>query len=633
LRGFRRLAAATAGGTVLLIVIGAVVRATGSGLGCPDWPKCHGSWIPPFEAASLIEYAHRLMAAIVGILVLALAIAAWSRYRSVRYLFWPSLAALALVVVQGGIGRVVVERELESRLVALHFGISLTLLALLTVIAVNSYLPRRGSFEGLAPLGAATAVAVAVVLMMGALVTQWGAALVFPDWPLMGGSVFPPLEPAGNAVHVLHRLAAALLGVVVIWAAVRATREKPRDRAVVSLAHATAVLWAAQVGLGAANVLTGSAPWAVVLHVALGAVLWVTAVGFAAVSYRKAGVGFRPEEPSAGGRRLTERVGAYFLLTKPRIIELLLITTVPAMILAEGGWPSATLILATLIGGSLTAGSANAINCYLDRDIDARMKRTAARPLPRHQIEPVNALEFGLALGAIGFVWLLLTVNSLAASLALGAVAFYVLVYTMWLKRSGPSNIVIGGAAGAAPVLVGWAAVTGDLTVEALVMFGIVFYWTPPHFWALALKYSDDYRRAEVPMLPVVRGSSHTTRQMLVYTASLTALALVLYPAAEMGVIYLGVAVALSVFLTRSVWRLHRSPDPNVAMETFRYSIVYLTVLFAAIAVDRLVGAIPIPHTQGVVAITAAGIFSVAQAALIASAVAGRRELGSRPAA
>ncbi len=296
----------------------------------------------------------------------------------------------------------------------------------------------------------------------------------------------------------------------------------------------------------------------------------------------------RVTDPRAviGSRR--ERVAAYVALTKPRIIELLLITTVPAMVLAADGWPGAWLVVATLIGGTMSAGGANAINNFVDRDVDAAMRRTAHRPLPAHRVEPAAALRFGVVLGVAGFAWLWAAVNLASAALATGALLFYVLVYTIYLKRTTTQNIVIGGAAGAAPVLVGWAAVTGSLSLAAWIMFAIVFFWTPPHFWALALRYRDDYERAGVPMLPVVAGVEHTVRQILLYSVQLVAVTLLLYPAAPMGLTYLIAAIALGLVLVAGAWRLRRRPDR--AMVFFRFSNVYLTLLFAAIALDVFVG-------------------------------------------
>ncbi|TDI56529.1 MAG: protoheme IX farnesyltransferase [Acidobacteria bacterium] len=280
------------------------------------------------------------------------------------------------------------------------------------------------------------------------------------------------------------------------------------------------------------------------------------------------------------------RVAAYVALTKPRIIELLLITTVPAMVLAANGWPGTWLVLTTLIGGTLSAAGANALNSYLDRDIDELMNRTRGRPLARHEVPPRNALVFGVVLGIAGFAWLAVSTNLLAASISTAALLFYVFVYTMALKRKSVQNIVIGGAAGAAPVLVGWAAVTGSVGVSAWVLFLIVFYWTPPHFWALALRYKDDYERAGVPMLPVVAGVEVTTRRMLLYTGLMVGVSLLLVPLGNMSWIYLIAALVLGAWFLWDTWRVYR--EPSQAMRLFTTSTVYLSVLFAAVMLDVL---------------------------------------------
>lgn len=290
------------------------------------------------------------------------------------------------------------------------------------------------------------------------------------------------------------------------------------------------------------------------------------------------------ESPTVG---LRSRAGAYLALTKPRIIELLLITTVPAMVLADGGWPGTWLVIATLIGGTLSAGGANALNSYLDRDIDEVMRRTRRRPLARHAVPPTNALVFGVLLGVAGFAWLWWATNLLAAAISTGALLFYVFVYTMALKRTSVQNIVIGGAAGAAPVLVGWAAVTNTVAIPAWVLFLVVFYWTPPHFWALAVRYKDDYEAAGVPMLPVVAGVEATTRRMLLYTGLMVGVTLVLVPLAGMGWIYLVAAIGLGGWFLWDTWRVYR--DPTQAMRLFTTSTVYLSALFGAVMLDVLI--------------------------------------------
>ena len=290
-------------------------------------------------------------------------------------------------------------------------------------------------------------------------------------------------------------------------------------------------------------------------------------------------------------RRLSvgARVGAYVALTKPRIIELLLVTTLPTMIVAAEGWPSLGLIVATLAGGALAAGGANAINMVVDRDIDKVMHRTRNRPLVTGAVTPRNALVFAVALEVLAFVELWAFVNLLSAVLAVAATLFYVFVYTLWLKRTSSQNIVIGGAAGAVPVLVGWAAVTDSLSWTPLVLFALIFLWTPPHFWSLAVKYRDDYRAAHVPMLPAVATFKRTSHEILVYTVALIACSLLLAPVASLGTLYVVAASVLGAgFLVLAV-RLAIRETPKAAMRLFSYSITYLTVLFVCMAVDVLV--------------------------------------------
>jgi protoheme IX farnesyltransferase len=282
------------------------------------------------------------------------------------------------------------------------------------------------------------------------------------------------------------------------------------------------------------------------------------------------------------------RLAAYVALTKPRIIELLLVTTVPAMIVAQRGMPATWLILATLVGGTLAAGGANATNMVIDRDIDKLMHRTRKRPLVTGEITPRNALIFAVGLEIAAAAWLATVVNPLSAVLALSATLFYVFVYTLWLKRTSTQNIVIGGAAGAVPVLVGWAAVTNQLAVAPFVMFAIIFVWTPPHFWALAIRYRADYAAADVPMLPVVATFDETAKRIVAYTLVLWATSLAFWPAGSMGWIYLAAAMVLGGVFTWKALVLARSRNPDQAMRLFKYSITYITLLFGAMAADQL---------------------------------------------
>lgn len=298
-----------------------------------------------------------------------------------------------------------------------------------------------------------------------------------------------------------------------------------------------------------------------------------------------------PGGVSAHGPRRVPRsvIGGYVALTKPRIIELLLITTVPTMVLAEKGWPSWGLVLVTLVGGTLAAGGANAINMVVDRDIDRLMERTKTRPLVTGLISPRGAMIFALSLEVAAFAVLWAGANLLSAVLALSATLFYVFVYTLWLKRTSRQNIVIGGAAGAVPVLVGWAAVQNSLGWEPFLLFIAIFLWTPPHFWALAIRHADDYRAASVPMLPSVASLDETVRHMVGYTIVLAAVTIALGPVASLGVIYLVTAIAVNLLFVVGAIRLGRRPTPSQSMRLFAFSITYVTVLFVAMAVDVFV--------------------------------------------
>lgn len=281
-------------------------------------------------------------------------------------------------------------------------------------------------------------------------------------------------------------------------------------------------------------------------------------------------------------------MGAYIALTKPRIVELLLVTTIPTMVLAKGGWPAISLMVITLVGGTLAAGGANAINMYIDRDIDRLMLRTQRRPLVTGVITPRAALIFAISLEICAFAILAIGANLLAACLALSATLFYVFVYSIWLKRTSKHNIVIGGAAGAVPVLVGWAAVTNSLAWTPVVLFLVIFFWTPPHFWALAIRHADDYRAAGVPMLPVVASLNETVRSMVKYSVVLVLTTIALIPIAGMGWLYGITAIVLGTVFIIATIRLGTDPSESRSMRLFSFSISYVSVLFLALTVDVL---------------------------------------------
>jgi heme o synthase len=614
---FQRLAAATVAAAFLLVVIGVVVRATDSGVACPNWPGCFpGQFLPGLDSDGhvWIEWVHRTVAAVIGFLILGLAAIAWIDHRDRRSILWPSLFAVLLVGFQAWLGGRTVQLGNTGESVTAHLAAAMALVGLLVYLLVRSSYPAglRGSGnQRFTLLAAFAAAAVFALLLFGANVTARDAGLIFPDWPLMNGSVVP-LAPDGRAdlaelygAHALHRYVAAIVFLIlaaVAWVAWRRRAEQPR---LAQLAMAIVVVYVVQVVIGALQIATLLAAWTQTLHVALGALVWGGTVALAVAAYYEARIaapaGGAAEQAGAGPRSTVgEQIRAYVALTKPRIIELLLVTTVPAMVLATREVPGLPMVdwfrltFWTLVCGTLAAGSANAINQYLERDIDHLMARTRRRPLPANQVTPEHAMVFGIALGAISVALMAWTVNLLAAFLTLLAIGFYVVVYTIILKRSTPQNIVIGGAAGALPPVIGWAAVTGNVALPALLLFLIVFYWTPPHFWALALRIRGDYAAAGIPMLPVVRGIGETSKQIGLYTILLVALTAVFAVVARMGLIYAIAAAALgALFLWRAwiLWRQGTSPEASTAqaIRLYRYSITYLTVLFAAVAVDSIV--------------------------------------------
>ena len=604
MKSFRFAVRLLLGATIGLVVIGVIVRATDSGMGCPDWPLCYGQIIPPTTDSgdviaykAWLEWIHRTIAAVIGLIALSVVVIALRNLKGRRSLQGASVALLALVLFQAWLGRQTVLESNSGQSVTAHLATAMAFVGLqVWVLARSGYGEvlagiRRASGSVVAPIVAAGAVY--ALLLFGSNVTGTDTGLLYPDWPLMGGTLFPPITELATPM-IVHRYATAIVALILISALWIVRREKGSPARVRQFLTAAVVVFAVQCLIGAVQIFTKLAPWTQTLHVALATIIWILTVGAASIALlegRAAGGG-----PGGGSKRKPqtrrETISAYIALTKPRIVELLLITTVPAMLLAAHGFPPVTLIAATLVGGTLSAASANVFNCIIDADIDAQMARTAARPLVTGRINVGAALLFASTLGVASFVFLALTTTVMAAFISLLAIAFYVLIYTLILKRSTPQNIVIGGAAGALPPVIGWAAVTGDVSLVPILLFGLVFYWTPPHFWALALRIGPDYATAGVPMLPVTAGPAETARQIWLYTILLVAMSLMLWAVAGMGLVYLAVAViGGGIFLLRA-WRLRSDVLGDGllrgATRLYRFSISYLTLIFAAIAIDAV---------------------------------------------
>ncbi len=614
------LALAAAITTVFLISLGSFVRVTGSGLACPDWPLCHGSIIPPFEYHVLIEYSHRLTAAIVGLLVAAMFVVAFLASRAneqpTRRALIPAAITLVVMLTQAGLGGVAVITELPPPIVTLHLFLAEAILALLiwTMLAAAPRTTTPADGQGIS-LGDArkiyiwatvAAVMTLVMILSGSYVVAEEATLScgsgFSAWPLCDGAIMPSGFDAN--IHMGHRYMVVIGTLATGFVAFLSWRQKKNDRMISRVGQATLHLLAVQIVIGALVPWTEFHHAARVAHITLASLTWAAAVLLVILAARARAARTEDDAEStqmqmppspAGGSGLapasTLKVVAsdYFWLTKPRVMVLLLLTALGGMVLAAQGLPQLTVVVAVLLGGALASGGAGAINHGLEGHIDSAMMRTRHRPVASGRVSPRMAITYGIALNILAFAVLTGGANVLAASITLSGALFYVFVYTLWLKQTTVQNIVIGGAAGAVPPLVGWAGVTGDVGLPAVYLFLIVFFWTPPHFWALSLMIKDDYERASVPMMPVILGEESTRTSIFLYTILVNILALLLYiSTASLSSVYLAGAIALGGMFTYYAYRLLKEKDRAAALRLYKYSLLYLSLLFLAVMVDQI---------------------------------------------
>ena len=596
----RRIAWATVAFTYFLIALGGTVRVSNSGLSCPDWPLCFGRPYAPPEIHALLEEAHRYTASIVSVLVIALAISALIWARKERQVLIPALIAPFFLAIQIVLGGLTVLWKLPPTIITAHLGTALVIFAMVITVAVMSGKAKPGKehpakTRKFARLAMTNALLVYGLMLSGSYVVGSGATLACPGWPLCGAAPQWAVQFHLADINSFHRLVATFVGLVLIWTLLSAWRRRNVAPGQAWVALVAGVLFVTQAAVGGLIVLLRRPDFVAGLHLALATAVWgglaLLAV-LAARQLRAAPQGaeleeLAEEEKPVGPIRQT--ISSYIDLMKPHVTVLLLGTTVAAMAIAAQGLPPLGLVLATLLGGAMAAGSANCLNCYIDRDIDQVMGRTQRRSLPAGKVQPTQALIFGISLGVGSFIILAIFVNLLSAVLACSAILFYVFVYTIWLKRSSAQNIVIGGAAGAVPVLVGWAAVTHTVTLPAIWLFAIIFYWTPPHFWALSLLIQKDYEKASIPMMPVVMGERETRKQIFLYSLLLLAVTLILFAMRAMGYFYLFVAIVLGGILLYMSIRLLRDKSKKWARTLFWYSNCYLALIFAAMVVDRVI--------------------------------------------
>lgn len=597
-KNFRRLTIITSCWVFLLIVFGAVVRVTGSGMGCPDWPLCYNQVIPPSQMTAWIEVIHRVVAGIASLLSVTVAIVAWRHYRSQRLIVVPAMWAVGIVFFQAFLGAVTVWLSNHPLTVIAHLLAAMSYLAVTLFLTTVVHIPTAY----LAQAGVSTAqhksflrflllagVAVLFVLISGATVTGTGSSLACLDWPLCQGEIFPANVHLGTIIHLFHRYIVVAVGVLIAAVVLQIRRHYTQYPLLVKWATALGLLFLAQIVVGGINVLLRFPRIINAAHLGLAAAIWGSVIILATVFYLTTKSLSVSEEETGSDQPLSlrQRITIYFKLTKPWILVLLLITTLTAMVIAAEGVPSIPLILYTLLGGALSAGGASVLNSYVDSDIDRMMSRTSRRATVTGLITPQETLFLGLALSTLSFLVFTVFVNAVSAALSTLGILYYVFFYTLYLKRTTLHNIIIGGAAGSIPPLVGWTAITGTLDLGAFYLFAIIFFWTPPHTWALALLVRKDYAQARVPMLPVVAGEKETTYQILLYSILLVVLTLLPFTFQMVSLAYFIAAIALGGQFIYLAWKLWRNYEKSISRRLYKYSQAYLALLFLVMAIDR----------------------------------------------
>jgi heme o synthase len=614
---YARLTIANAIAIWLLIVLGGLVRVTYSGTGCgEDWPLCNGRLLPRLQFNELIEWTHRLVSLLVGVLLLVTVAATLIWYRRERKLLIFGLLTPFSYLLQAALGAMTVILHLDHSWVAAHMANSMILIAWATLLAF--YARRQPAQPGRASRQTVRLRVLALIGLFftfaamgsGSAVIGMGANLACPTWPQCSPDQIFPVS-SEQWVSFGHRLSVGIANILLIVLGVAVWRTRRHERPTVRVIGVLAGLFALQVFLGAFTVFLDAPAFLKGAHLAVAAATWSTLVITTALIWRNLSTvpdsgkhsDLQAKNPALVQKELVsvgdkmsmlQTVWLYLSLMRLNVIPLLLVPTGAAMLMAAAQQPGTTpnlieLLILTLTGGTLAAGGAHALNQYYERDLDARMRRTRRRAIVTGQLRPRNALIFGLALTTTAVILLALTVNWLAAALSLGGHFFYTFVYTLWLKRTTAQNIVIGGAAGAVPPLVGWAAVTGRLDLPALLFFAIIFFWTPAHFWALALVRREDYEAAGVPMLPVVRGEAYTRRSILVYSLLLVGVSVLPVVLGTLGWLYLLIAVGLGGWFVRQSWRLQLSRTNIGAWRLFKFSNYYLALLYAVMVIDRLI--------------------------------------------
>ncbi|HEY3283789.1 MAG TPA: heme o synthase [Armatimonadota bacterium] len=592
-----------------VILGGAYVRASVSGDGCGEhWPTCNGSLVPMSgRLATFIEFSHRASSGLLLPLILVLVVWAFRAFPRGHVVRKAATAGLLLTLSEALLGaglvlfRLVAHNQSVSRAIVMpaHLVTTLLLLMSLTLTAWWASGGSRPKLRGQGAMGWALGIGLFAALLLG--VSGAIAALgdtLFPAASLAEG-LRKDLDPGAHfliSLRVFHPLLSLSTCIYILLVGGLALRLRPSPQ-VKTWAGAVGTMFLVQMGAGLLNLVLLAPVWMQLVHLLLADLLWISLVLLTASALAEGVPQVEATTETLVSTATRAVFGDYVALTKPRVISLLLFTVLTAMFIAAGSenrpWPSAWVFLMVSLGFYMSAGAANTINMVLERDLDVRMARTSSRPTVTQKVSPRTALQFAMLMLVGSFTVLWWAANLLTAMLALAGLVFYVIVYTLLLKRRTWRNIVIGGAAGAIPPLVGWAAVTGDLSLLAWCLFGIIFLWTPVHFWALAIVIKDDYARAGVPMLPVVYGDRATVYQIGIY--ALLTLGISVSPIlmrqqdgrAMVGWVYLGVAALLNAGLIARSFKLYLQPGKTQARSLFKYSMVYLALLFLAMAIDR----------------------------------------------
>jgi protoheme IX farnesyltransferase len=582
---------------IVVIVLGGMLRSSTFGAGCPDWPTCYGTFSPPTDQSVMIDYLHRLSTLASVVLTLAAVVFTLRWARGIRLLQLPVIAAAVMIIFQIGIGAIMANQQ-SVWLPTFHLGLSMLALAALVIAAVFGFYRydqiKHSSNEqeigftmnsAYARQVVAVITAYALLTISGAVIAATDAGGACPSWPLCSLSSDQPTFLV--VLNLVHRSLVLITFGLLLSTMLKAWKKYRMQATVLVPVTVAVVLIFSQALLGSKMIVETSASL-YMLHSVTSIAVWGALVVLLAIvgltKHDTKTVQIHSEVP----RTLSGMAKDLLLLTKPIVVVLLLVTTYAGMVIGAQAWPGAALTFWTLIGGFMAAGGSGAINQYIDRRDDLKMQRTQKRPIPSGRLTPAEGLAFGVAISLASFFIMVAFVNLLAALLALAGIFYYVFLYSILLKKTTVQNIVIGGGAGAIPPLVGWAAATGSLNIPSLFLFAVIFMWTPPHFWALALVRRKDYARAGVPMLPVIKGERETRRQILVYTVELVILTLVLPLFGLGGNIYFVGAIVLGGWLVLTAWQVWKQAGNKIAWKMYRYSSMYLAFLMAVLMVDAV---------------------------------------------